>query len=396
MDTLMVTLNFARSACITLLFFCFSQVQPTAGLTVFIHGNTATFISLLEFYKLSPQSREAQKKFRAHPIIWEDQPILQQGFIELDSAKLQACKQGTLLAPDAQYACYHIVSAYDTVATQVGADTNNYALFGWSGMLSHEKRVEAAYQLYDALCDYSDTFKRQHGIMPVIRIVAHSHGGNVALALADIEKVKKQGLKIELLVMLGSPMLIEMQDCIYSTMFKKIISAYSDGDKVQHRDRFSTKSRKSFKRMHDVANLRSFVDKNPDYVRCDLRVLANNNAYTIDHTNLWHLGRSNKICEALGPLPFAVLMPAVVDSITCKHRTGTVHVSHATNMLSVRVKTCRHGKSVVLSCSINLHDCIRDCCNQIATMWHPADTSGYTLFNKKNMIALRYVFGINS
>ena len=377
-----------------ILFLSVCTVQPTIGLTVFIHGTTGSLISLLGHYKIAPRALVAQKKFREHPILWQDQPMLQQGFIEITPEKLTDSKMGRLSPHEAQCACYHIMSTYDAVAGHVGLseDINQYALFGWSGLLSHEKRQEAAHDLYDALCNYREKIEKQYGITPVIRIVSHSHGGTVALGLGDAEKIKKRDLQVELLAMLGTPISVEMKDCITSLVFKKIISGHSDGDKVQNKDRFSIKSGKSYRKMKDVVDLNSFMRRYPGYERCDLHLKVNQDTHIIDHCNMWHLGRSKKISDVLGPLPFVVLLPAILKHTHPHYSASTVKVVHNGLNLSVSVNTCIHGKNVFVGNSINLHTIIHNCCNQVIASWHPLDTSRNVLFNTKNKIALRYVF----
>jgi pimeloyl-ACP methyl ester carboxylesterase len=106
-------------------------------------------------------------------------------------------------------------------------------LFGWSGRLSTRERYWAALILYQKLCVLSDEYKKEHGVEPCIRLITHSHGGNVALNLARIHKQRKGELNIDMLVLLACPVQRETQDLAFDPLFKRIYALYSSLDMVQ-------------------------------------------------------------------------------------------------------------------------------------------------------------------
>lgn len=79
-------------------------------------------------------------------------------------------------------------------------------IFGWSGKLSFTEREKEARNLYHALQNISIKYKNTYNTQPIIRIIAHSHGGNVALNLAKIHKQENAfALYVDELILLGCP-----------------------------------------------------------------------------------------------------------------------------------------------------------------------------------------------
>jgi alpha-beta hydrolase superfamily lysophospholipase len=80
----------------------------------------------------------------------------------------------------------------------------HFYTFGWNGKLDQRKREDAAFKLYDQLIAEIKQLKQK--IKPaklVIEILAHSHGGNVALNLAKAEGTHKKRLAIDRLMLFG-------------------------------------------------------------------------------------------------------------------------------------------------------------------------------------------------
>jgi hypothetical protein len=106
-------------------------------------------------------------------------------------------------------------------------DPNMFYIFSWSGSLDFEKRKQASEFLYHELVRKVNLFRDDHGFAPRIRLIAHSHGGNVAL---DLAYISNSPIEIDELVLLAPP----VQDCnkhlIQSSMFKRIFNLYSTID----------------------------------------------------------------------------------------------------------------------------------------------------------------------
>lgn len=101
--------------------------------------------------------------------------------------------------------------------------------FGWHGKWSFRGRRQAAQDLYDALLVLVDKYEKQYGVKPAVRLITHSHGGNVALNLAAV-KDPNNTLKIHELVILGCPVQAETKNFINDTIFikKYVLSSLND------------------------------------------------------------------------------------------------------------------------------------------------------------------------
>lgn len=111
----------------------------------------------------------------------------------------------------------------------------HFYIFGWPGTLSFEARAEQAHVLYTELCKLHETYIAQYGVRPYIRIISHSHGGNVALNMAYIPD-KDPHIVVNELVLLACPVQDYTKTCITDPMFKHIYAIYSHLDIIQIAD----------------------------------------------------------------------------------------------------------------------------------------------------------------
>jgi hypothetical protein len=109
---------------------------------------------------------------------------------------------------------------------------DTFYFFGWSGKLNANIRAESAHVLYAELKRIRAEYKQQYHAAPVIQLITHSHGGNVALNLARIYD-DEDPLCIDRLVMLACPVQTKTMDLICSPMFNKAYVLYSSLDLVQ-------------------------------------------------------------------------------------------------------------------------------------------------------------------
>lgn len=112
-------------------------------------------------------------------------------------------------------------------------DYNSLYIFGWSGRLSTHERYWAAVILYQKLASLYESYRKKFGKAPRIRLVTHSHGGNVALNLARVHKLRHDQLEIDSLILLACPVQYETKSLVENTFFKKIYAFYSSLDMVQ-------------------------------------------------------------------------------------------------------------------------------------------------------------------
>lgn len=100
--------------------------------------------------------------------------------------------------------------------------------FGWSGLLKHTARLEAAQDLYTCL----DTLRQKHPKAP-ITLITHSHGGNVALCLPQ---VAHSAFQIHQLILLACPVQKETAQAVDSNLFNEVYSFHSHHDLLQVAD----------------------------------------------------------------------------------------------------------------------------------------------------------------
>lgn len=393
--------------------------EKSVGLTVWVHGTVGSSFSLggLVQYQASEVPDESRlgkfmHNFRNQPILHYDQVLGAEGFDIFDAGKYDATTASS------EAACY-VLPAYCDVAQAAKTDCEieQHAIFGWSGFLSQRARRTAGMQLYDALVAYRDQSRKTYGVEPRIRIIAHSHGGNVVLWLADIEKEQKRGLAIDLLFMYGTPMQVETAPCITSPFFKRIYLGYSRGDSIQRRDYFSTSRHKSFMRMSDVADLCTFLHEHPDCMRADVGLLIAGNDKRVSHTNMWLLGRSVPIFAFMDPLPLAVLTPLIIaaiddaegkDDVTlCTHFKADLMAKKKrcwVVLLSCVDRPCRHqgvhkrrfehevSRTKLRTCAREVYQRLRFWSKRMMLEWRPLDPSRDVIFNLKNYRAITGAF----
>ncbi len=127
-----------------------------------------------------------------------------------------------------------------------------FYVFGWSGKLRNKEREITAEKLYQEINVLIEKYKEKYGCMPTIRIIAHSHGGNVALNMARLRpsfakasegfqqgfdgqaKIKsKAPLQIKSLILLACPVQEKTMHLISTPMFQRVYSLYSSFDIIQ-------------------------------------------------------------------------------------------------------------------------------------------------------------------
>ena len=100
----------------------------------------------------------------------------------------------------------------------------SFYFFGWSGKLDFKARKQEAVRLYDEL-------KKLDG---AITIIAHSHGGNVALHLAEVAQARNDtDFQIDRLILLATPVQEATAGFTAWPLFKKVIACYSATDATQ-------------------------------------------------------------------------------------------------------------------------------------------------------------------
>lgn len=392
--------------------------KKTVQLTVWIHGTVSSVFSLVNprLYRKGDDPRESlvgrfAYRFRNQPILNYDQVFGEEGFYLFDTVNRDS-------SSGVPQAANYVIPAYIDILHEAGSsyDIEDHAVFGWDGLLSQDARRAAGERLYEALVTYRDKILNTYGVEPVINILAHSHGGNVALWLAECEKKEQKKLAIDLLFMYGTPMQVETANCIISPIFKRMFLGYSRGDGVQRRDYFSTGRHKSFMRMSDIADIRAFLNGHAGLARADLGFMIGGNDKRVTHTNMWMLGRSVPIFSFMDPLPLVVLTPLVVAAIDrlaapeCTHYKVDMRAEGKrcwVALASCDDKLCRHqgvhkrrfervvNETEFKVCDRNVFKILHRWAKRMTVEWRPFDPSRDVLFNMKNFKAISgTVYGV--
>lgn len=106
---------------------------------------------------------------------------------------------------------------------------NSFYVFGWSGRLNNKIRFEAAKILFEEICKLIENLKIDHPNFS-INLITHSHGGNVALNLANVAKELGLKFKIDNLILLACPVQAVTSQLIHSEIFNNVYNIYSCSD----------------------------------------------------------------------------------------------------------------------------------------------------------------------
>jgi len=256
---------------------------------VFVHGTIAPPLAILSPFAVINDCVEgslfeqACSFMRNSCLCYQDQLIFDLGMHKVEP--------NFLIDQDCDYFCAApiILEAFRLIDNACISTKSQdvFYLFGWNGLLSQKVRRNAAFDLYKELVVLFNFYKKQ-GITPKFRILAHSHGGNVALNLAGINyqfvaseseadrfysnfevapyvkfnfaelnideaslfgSNEKKSLFIDELVMLGTPFQEETALFASSPIFGRVYNLYSDSDLIQSMDSFSTRGRQSNQRI---------------------------------------------------------------------------------------------------------------------------------------------------
>lgn len=282
-----------------------NQQKKIVWLNIFVHGTFGTTTGMISMQSLLNDDvrgsayRGVNKEMRDDPVFFQTQPILKRG---LHSVTPSFDKQDEL---ENLYAVYPISKAFDEFlkATFRSDFDQKYYTFGWSGLISQYRRRLEAIRFFNALQEEIIAL-RGYGFEPKIRVLAHSHGGNLCLNLGVVHAVlnaktlnglhkysldpianesvknmieimkfmgtKEQALVaadaqkkldyvpiekklcIDELILLGTPIQAETEWFCRSPVFKRIYNIYSGQDEVQCIDWVSTRSKKSKQRVSEA------------------------------------------------------------------------------------------------------------------------------------------------
>ena len=126
---------------------------------------------------------------------------------------------------------FHILADTITQNDPLHFSLEEFYIFAWSGRLSAKERKMASKTLHKELSILIENYQKKYGCYPTIRIIAHSHGGNVVLHMA--KKESQTPISIKSLVLLACPVQEKTMHLINMPMFNHIYSLYSSIDMIQ-------------------------------------------------------------------------------------------------------------------------------------------------------------------
>jgi len=183
--------------------------------------------------------------------------------------------------------------------------------FCWSGKLQAFERKEAAKKLHEDLITLIDTYQKKYNCYPVIRIITHSHGGNVVLNMAKIKTDALHSISIQSLVLLACPVQENTQHLISSPLFKKIYSLYSSFDLIQiiapqlkRKQRNDTSIPKEKRPYKKPAFSSRIFPHHPNIIQAKIKI----NNYPISHTHF-------------SSIQFAEILPSILKKLDSWHET---------------------------------------------------------------------------
>lgn len=103
----------------------------------------------------------------------------------------------------------------------------HFYFWGWSGKLSRTARKKEAQQLYRDIQELIQRYKNQYPDKALfIRLISHSHGGNLLLNLAQAQD-SEESLTFDELILLSCPVQYATKEYVKCNCFKRIYSFYS-------------------------------------------------------------------------------------------------------------------------------------------------------------------------
>jgi hypothetical protein len=200
--------------------------------TVFTHGGGAhpVYLSVSDIFKIVNDDVEKPSVYkkttqllRKDPYFFYIQPQTYKGLYQVWPHDEVGAKHGAHIFAKMMATMYEVA----------GFPPSDFYAFGWSGLLSITARRKAAMLFYDALVQLSQKLRNQ-GYNPRIRLIAYSHGGNMALHLAEVARARKvKPFIIDELILVATPIHANTEPYITSRLFKEIFLFYSLGDNIQ-------------------------------------------------------------------------------------------------------------------------------------------------------------------
>lgn len=314
------------------------QPKKEIWINVFVHGIMSIkphvgWNNFMRFMKDDVENTLYEKTvglMRDDPFFFKNQAMQQIGLHRVDHQMFQGNSSASM------------AFIMDEIGNHYGINRNNYYYtYGWSGLMSAKMRYRDSKKLFEQLQKEVAQFKKQN-IIPRVRIIGYSHGGNVGLNLGAVHQKhhKKSKLIIDELVLLGTPIIADTDHLINDSIFKKVYNLYSEADRVQPLDFFAPRQlfsnrifrpRKDFELPNKLRQIRLKVTRSASHITSDSQKFKH--SYNLEsptvvygksrllrdispgHAELWFFGWTPVNYRShypLYPLPTASFIPAIV------------------------------------------------------------------------------------
>lgn len=165
-------------------------------------------------------------------------------------------------------------------------DHDHLYFFGWSGKVSNNERKRTAQELLlPALEQLIQQYKTEHNVTPIINIITHSHGGNVALYLLNALEETQSPITINELILLAVPVQSWTRSFAASDKCNQMYSLYSTDDTLQIVDPQGIQAHTQATEMTDKPDFFALSDRTfgPHEHLTQARILINGR-------DPWHIG----------------------------------------------------------------------------------------------------------
>lgn len=293
------------------------STEPKHTLIIFVHGTilplpspSCIFSALNKRFEKNHKEKKSWSKYYYEELryktLFRYKPIGDYGLKKVEDV----C---TEKYPCTQKAATLYENSYNFI--NKGNSKLHFYTFGWDGRLSHKSRINNAKILYQSLITEINKIKNNFNLSDQsidIILLGHSHGGNVLLNLARAEEEFKQNLKINKLILLGTPVQSETSQFINNPIFEKIYNFYSNGDMIQVVDIFSTEDDISKRRYQNIS-------PESKLVQIELKI-GNKKPW---HAELWLFGESSSMIYrpnlAIYPFPAFLFAPIIINELDQKY-----------------------------------------------------------------------------
>lgn len=303
------------------------HAHKTHHLTIFIHGTIIPVPHFPSLYKSlsSNQSDNSYESYLNH-LRYEPHYQMQlmggRGLDRVDIHHYDAKKHRYSAT------CFDIAQKYHAMHqknTHRTSQAYSYYLFGWLGKLCADNRHQEGVRLFNCLAQKVASLKALEPDTEVeITLVAHSHGGNVALNIAQAVTQSKPPFKIKNLILLGTPLQQETALNALHSIFERIYTIYSTGDWIQKLDFFSSRDRSAHRSFHQRTKQRASLGTLPNNIY-DIEILIDD--YKPTHSELWLTAGIPSLFYRttfpLHPQPVVTLVPLITKIVDTykKHST---------------------------------------------------------------------------